>query len=134
MKYLLDTNICIRYLNQRSEAIINRLNQTTETEIVLCSVVKAELYLGAMKSQTPQRTMEKQQFFVKRFRSLPFDDQAALFYAQIRASLEQSGTPIGGNDMMIAAIALQHNLILVTNNTREFSRINDLTIEDWEQA
>ncbi len=132
MKYLLDTNTCIRYLNQRSQAIINRLNAISDSEIVICSVVKAELYLGAMKSQIPERTMIKQRVFAERFHSFPFDDNPALVYAKIRAILEQSGTPIGSNDMMIASIAIANGLILVTHNTREFSRVGDLKIEDWE--
>jgi tRNA(fMet)-specific endonuclease VapC len=132
MRYLLDTNTCIRYLNQRSQAIINRLNAISDSEIVICSVVKAELYLGAMKSQIPERTMIKQRIFAERFYSFPFDDNSAVVYAKIRAILEQSGTPIGSNDVMIASIAIANGLILVTHNTREFSRVGDLKIEDWE--
>jgi len=132
MKYLLDTNICIRYLNRRSENIISHLNQTKEIDIVVCSIVRAELYLGAMKSQTPQQTMQKQLTFMERFSSLPFDDHTALVYARLRAILEKNGTPIASNDMMIASIAIYYDLILVTNNTREFSRIDGLRIEDWE--
>ncbi|MBZ0283089.1 MAG: type II toxin-antitoxin system VapC family toxin [Anaerolineae bacterium] len=132
MKYLLDTNICIRHLNQRSQAITERLHKTPESEIVVCSVVRAELYLGAMKSQNVELTMLKQRSFAERFVSLPFDDAAAIIYARIRADLEKVGTPIGSNDMMIAAIALANGLILVTNNTREFGRIAELPLEDWE--
>jgi tRNA(fMet)-specific endonuclease VapC len=71
----------------------------------MCSVVKAELYFGAMKSQEPQKTLYKQQAFAERFKSLPFDDAAASEYARIRAQLEREGTPIGANDLLIAAIA-----------------------------
>lgn len=133
MKYLLDTNICIRHLNQRSPSITARLAATDENEIAVCSVVKAELYLGAMKSQTPEATISKQRAFLERFVSLAFDD-AAIHYAQIRAKLEIAGTPIGANDLMIAAIAVTNDLTLVTNNTREFGRIARLQIEDWEQT
>jgi tRNA(fMet)-specific endonuclease VapC len=131
-KYLLDTNTCIRHLNQRSSSVTNRLRITPDTEIALCSVVKAELYTGAMKSQQPQQTLNNQQKFTQRFVSFPFDDKAAIVYARLRATLEQSGRTIGGNDMMIAAIALENNLILVTHNTAEFGRINGLSVEDWE--
>lgn len=132
MKYLLDTNTCIRHLNQRSATITARLHATQDSDIAVCSVVKGELFLGAMKSQSPETTMLKQQAFVERFISLPFDDAAALHYARIRADLEIAGTPIGSNDLMIASIALAHDLVLVTHNVREFSRITDLKIEDWE--
>lgn len=132
MKYLLDTNTCIRHLNNRSPNITARFHAIAEREIAICSVVKAELYLGAMKSRTPEITMHKQKGFAERFISLPFDDSAAMVYADIRAKLELAGTPIGSNDMQIAAIAVTHNLILVTHNTREFSRVPDLQLEDWE--
>ena len=132
MTYLLDTNTCVRYLNKRSQAVINRLRNTPESEIVLCSVVKAELYFGEMKSQSPEATIQGQRVFAERFTSLPFDDSAANYYAQIRADLAKKGTPIGGNDLMIAAIAMSNGLILVTHNTGEFKRVDGLQIEDWE--
>lgn len=132
MKYLLDTNTCIRHLNQRAETITRRLLDTPETDIAVCSVVKAELYYGAMKSSDPQRTMLRQQAFVKRFASLPFDDMASEVYGRIRAVLERSGKPIGANDLLIASITIANELILVTHNIREFGRVEGLQIEDWE--
>lgn len=75
--------------------------------------------------------MKQEQFF-SRFISLPFDDKSADFYGIIRSQLEAKGTPIGAYDLQIAAIAMANNLILVTHNTREFARINELMIEDWE--
>ncbi len=134
MKVLLDTNTCIRHLNQRSPQISYHLLTTPESDIALCSIVKAELYTGALKSQQPQSTLAKQRAFTARFISLPFDDHAADEYARIRSTLEKSGTPVGNNDMMIAAIALTHNLTLITHNVREFSRIPSLSIEDWESS
>jgi tRNA(fMet)-specific endonuclease VapC len=132
MKYLLDTNVCIRYLNQKSPAIIQRLESLNTEDIAVCSIVKAELFYGAMKSNNPQKTLARQQLFLNRFVSLIFDDNTALVYGQIRASLAKIGTPIGSNDLQIAAIAISNNLILVTHNTREFSRVDGLKIEDWE--
>jgi tRNA(fMet)-specific endonuclease VapC len=76
--------------------------------------------------------MQKQQAFAARFVSLPFDDAAALVYARIRGALEQAGTPVGSNDLMIASIAMANGLILITHNTREFGRVVGLQIEDWE--
>jgi tRNA(fMet)-specific endonuclease VapC len=132
MRYLLDTNTCIRHLNQRSISIIRKMSSLSPSEIAVWSIVKAELYTGSAKSLTPQQTLSKQQNFLNRFVSLPFDDNAAITYGAIRASLEKQGTPIGPLDMMIAAIALTNNLILVTHNIAEFSRIPNLNIEDWE--
>lgn len=132
MIYLLDTNVCIKYLNGSSQAIRNRLRTTDVKDIVVCSIVKAELFYGAMRSNNPERTLERQQQFLKLFISLPFDDKAAVVYGKIRATLAKNGTPIGSNDLQIAAIALLHDVTLVTHNTKEFSRVNKLKLEDWE--
>ena len=123
MKYLLDTNTCIRHINGRSDAVTNRLLGLEENEAVLCSVVVAELIFGARRSQNPEKTLLKQRRFITLFKSLPFDDTCTETYADIRADLTAKGTPIGANDLMIAAIARTHNLILVTHNTREFGRV-----------
>ncbi len=132
MRYLLDTNVCIRYLNGRSEEIRQQLLLRKPEEIVLCAVVKAELFYGSLKSKNPHGNLEKQRQFAERFASLPFDDEAAKAYSQIRARLEQLGTPIGPNDLMIAAIAVANDVVLVTHNTREFGRVEGLKCEDWE--
>ncbi|MEL6166639.1 MAG: type II toxin-antitoxin system VapC family toxin [Cyanobacteria bacterium J06628_3] len=133
MKYLLDTNVCARYLNGKSLLIRERIRATNKDDIAVCSVVKAELFYGAMRSNNPQKTLQNQQQFLNLFISLPFDDDTALIYGEIRAQLAALGTPIGPNDLQIAAIALRNNLILVTHNVREFSRVNGLQIEDWEE-
>lgn len=132
MKYLLDSNTCIRYINGRSQSVADKLNALDEGEAVVCSVVKAELFFGALRSQNPIKTMAGQRQFLSLFISLPFDDAAAEHYAQIRADLTTKGTPIGGNDLLIAAIALANGLTLITHNTREFGRVAGLRIEDWE--
>lgn len=132
MSYLLDTNACIRYLNGRSDPLRRQLEAHQPEEIVLCSVVKAELFFGAWRSQNPQHILEKQKQFTERFLSLSFDDRAAEIYGHIRADLAQKGTPIGPNDLLIAAIALAAEVTLVTHNLDEFSRIVGLSLEDWE--
>jgi tRNA(fMet)-specific endonuclease VapC len=132
MKYLLDTNTCIHYINGTSQAVFERLNVQDEGDVVVCSVVKAELFYGAMHSRNPSRNLANQQKFLVLFASLPFDDTAAEHYGRIRADLARAGTPIGGNDLMIAAIALAHDLTLVTHNQKEFGRVQGLKIEDWE--
>jgi tRNA(fMet)-specific endonuclease VapC len=133
MKYLLDTNVCIRYLNGQSDKIRQKLSMKNPEEIVLCSVVKAELIYGAEKSGNPIRNLQRLSLFVKPFISLPFDDKSAEIYGQIRNRLEQAGKPIGPNDLMIASIAITNNVILVTHNTSEFGRVDNLHIEDWER-
>ncbi len=132
MTYLLDTNTCIQYLNGRSEKIRQHLGSKQPQDIGLCSVVKAELFYGVMKSAKPEENLTKLRQFVSHFISLPFDDNAAEIYGGIRAQLEKSGTPIGPNDLLIAAIAVANDVILVTHNTSEFSRIVGLKLEDWE--
>lgn len=132
MLYLLDTNVCVMYINGRSESVRDRVLSTPTDEMAVCSVVKAELFYGAMRSNNSTRTLERQQGFLNRFTSLPFDDEAALIFGQIRARLAAAGTPIGAYDLQIAAIALTHNLTLITHNITEFSRVDSLPVEDWE--
>lgn len=133
MRYLLDTNACIRFLSGRAPSLVERLGQHRPSEIAVCSVVKAELYYGAAKSRDPARTLAEQREFLSRFRSYEFDDRAAEAAARIRADLEAPGTPIGPHDTQIAAIALAHDLVLVTHNVKEFGRVEGLRLEDWEQ-
>ena len=134
MIYLLDSNTCIRFLNGRSLNIARKVKATPPDDIAVCSIVKAELYFGAERSTSPIKTRAEQAAVLTTFESVPFDDAAASIYGRIRAELAAQGTPIGPNDLMIAAIALAHNLTLITHNTREFNRIQTLKLEDWEIA
>ena len=94
-------------------------------------MVKAELFYGAMFSSNPTRTLERQQSFLDRFASLPFDDEAALACGQMRAYLANEGYSVGAYDLQIAAIALVKNLTLVTHNVKKFEQIWGLQVEDW---
>lgn len=132
MKYLLDTNVCIIYLKGRNLNLKHKLESVSIQEIAVCSIVKAELCFGAMKSSNPERNFALQQAFLDQFVSLPFDDLAATTFGVIRSQLEIKGTPIGAYDLQIAAIALANNLTLVTHNTQEFRRVEGLQVEDWE--
>lgn len=132
MKYLLDTNTCIRYINGRAPQIHRKMLTIPDKEITICAITKAEMAYGVAKSQYPQQSFRKQLAFFIRFFSLPFDDDCANRFGLLRAMLEKAGTPIGAYDMQIASIALVHGLIVVTHNTREFGRIAALQIEDWE--
>jgi tRNA(fMet)-specific endonuclease VapC len=132
MKYLLDTNTCIRFINGRAPKIRQRVGLIADTDIAISTITMGEMFAGSAKSQYPQRSRAKQDVFFVRFVHLPFDEDAADEYGQIRAHLEQAGTPIGPYDLQIAAIALVNNLTLVTHNTSEFSRVPNLKLEDWE--
>jgi tRNA(fMet)-specific endonuclease VapC len=131
MRYLLDTNACIHHLKYPNSPIARRLATLHPTDIAVCSVTKTELFYGSMRSQYPTESLRKQQNFLIQFVSLPFDDQAAVICGRIRAQL--AITPIGPFDSLIAAIALSHDLTVVTNNVREFSRVAGLNYEDWQQ-
>lgn len=132
MKYLLDTNTCIRFINGRAPSIRKHILATHNRSIAISAIVKAEIYAGSAKSHSPEHSRAIQEEFFSRFTSLPFDDSCAVIYGTIRAYLEKQGTPIGGNDLLIASTALAYRLILVTHNTREFGRIPELPLEDWE--
>ncbi|MBE9233189.1 type II toxin-antitoxin system VapC family toxin [Cuspidothrix issatschenkoi LEGE 03284] len=132
MIYLLDTNACIVYLNRPLSNVRQRLKTIPPNDIAVCSIVKAELSYGAMRSHNPSKTLAGQEKFIRLFVSLPFDDVAANIFGRIRAELAAVGTPIGPYDLQIAAIAMANNLILVTHNVKEFSRVNGLNFEDWE--
>jgi tRNA(fMet)-specific endonuclease VapC len=128
---LIDTNVCINYL-KGNPAIVRRLSSVAPSAVSVCAIVKAELLYGAMRSNNPSRTQQVQQTFLSQFHSFPFDDQAALIHGRIRAQLAAQGMPIGPYDSQIAAITLAHDLTLVTNNTREFCRVENLKVEDWQ--
>lgn len=130
--YLLDSNTVIRFINRSSQTVVERVLAAGPTSLFLCSVVKAELMYGAYYSARPEENVLGYQALFEFFRSLPFDDSCVDEYARIRALMRRRGTPIGGNDLMIAAIALAHNLTLITANTREFERIPGLRLENWE--
>ncbi|MBD2292657.1 type II toxin-antitoxin system VapC family toxin [Anabaena sphaerica FACHB-251] len=132
MIYLLDTNTCIGYINRRNTSIYQRITSLSPEEVVICDIIKFELYYGAYNSSRTKENLATLQKFFADFVSLPFDGKAAAICGDLRSQLKNQGTPIGGYDLQIGAIALANNLILVTHNTREFSRIPELKLEDWE--
>lgn len=133
VKYLLDTNACIRYITGRCVPLRDKIIATPSNEIAVCSIVKAEMFYGSMKSQNPQKSLKEQNEFFEQFQSLPFDDEAALIFGELRADLARKGMPIGAYDLQIAAIVLANDLtLLITHNTKEFRRIGNLKIKDWE--
>ena len=132
VKYPLDTNSIIRYLNGRAPNIRDKMRSNPIRDIGMSTIVLAELRYGVAKTKAPTRTRAKQDQLLRRLTLIPFDEAAAGAYGTIRADLERKGTPIGPNDLLIGATALAHQLILVTHNTREFQRIVGLMLEDWE--
>lgn len=132
MKYLLDTNVCVGFLNQRKPLLTQRFLSVPTSDKVICSIVRAELFYGAYKSQRQISSLQIIENFIAGYNNLDFDIAAARIQGEIRADLEKKGTPIGPYDMQIAAIALANHLTLVTHNTAEFSRIPNLGLDDWE--
>ena len=131
MKYLLDTNICIHIIRHKSAKIIHHLTALTVGEVGLPAIVVAELQYGVQKSADPQRNQHALTQFLMPLVIVEFDQLAAIHYGLIRIDLERRGQPIGPLDLLIAAQALSQKLTLVTNNTREFSRVTQLQLEDW---
>lgn len=131
MIYLLDTNICIYALNRRPPEVLEKLRSISRSAVAVSVITVLELRQGAEKSQDPEKAHQKLDFFLSSIRALPFDEDAALIAARVRAILERQGRPIGDLDSLIAAHALAQDLILVTNNLREFERIPDLRAESW---
>lgn len=130
--FLLDTNVCIRLLNQSQSNIVQKFQYYQPNELALCSIVKAELLYGARHSQDVESNLQLlNQFFVP-LASLAFDDRCAEEAGLIRADLTAQGKPVGPNDLLIAAIARANDAVLVTHNTAEFSRITGLRLQDWD--
>ena len=128
---MLDTNICIFTIKQKSPEIIKNFLKHDPDEFCISSVTYAELMYGVEKSAAAERNKAALSLFLSPIRILDFDARAAEEYGRIIASLECKGMPIGPMDMLIAAHAKAENLILVTNNTREFNRVEALEVEDW---
>lgn len=132
MRYLLDTNACIRLLNNSSPPLVARMQQTAPSDVALCSVVKAELIFGAYRSTRAAENLRLLERFFAPFTSLAFDDHCVEQFGRMHASLQEQGTPIGPYDLMIAATTVAADLILVTANVREFERVVGLRFENWE--
>ena len=131
IRYMLDTNMIAYARNRRPEIVLNRLLQHDPSEISISSITMAELEYGVFNSSRPQQNRTALLMFLSGITILPFDSAAALEYGSIRFNLKSNGQIIGANDMLIAAHARSLGLILVTHNTGEFSRVENLILEDW---
>lgn len=131
MRYLLDTNVWVDYLNERYPTVASRILASDPDDLGLSSVVLAELRYGADKSRRPDWNHARIDTLAREVPILEFDSSAATAFGRLRSRLESSGQPIGPYDMLIAAQALAGDLILVTDNEREFERVAGLQIENW---
>jgi tRNA(fMet)-specific endonuclease VapC len=130
LRFLLDTNLCIRALRDRSPSLRQRFNREAEG-LSISTIVLTELLHGAAKSARPQDNRREVEAFAARLEVLPFDAAAADHSADIRATLERQGRAIGGYDLLIAGHARSRGLVVVTGNRGEFDRVEGLRCEDW---
>lgn len=130
IKFMLDTNIAIYVIKRKPGNLLTVFNRHAG-RMSISSITLAELLHGVEKSQQPERNLNQVEDFVSRLEVLDYGVRAAAQYGDIRSDLERRGTPIGVNDLHIAAHARSEGLTLVTNNEREFERIDGLRIENW---
>ncbi len=131
MIYLLDTNICIYVIKKKPLEVFERFNDLSPGDVGISSITLAELHYGVEKSSYPVRNKDALTKFLIPLDIVDFDYESAIYYGKIRAELERKGTPIGSMDLLIAAHAMQMGVILITNNVKEFNRIDGLIIENW---
>jgi tRNA(fMet)-specific endonuclease VapC len=129
--YLLDTNICIYIVNNRPQNIIQRIESYNPLDIKISAISIAEMEYGASKSERRERNCQALMDFVSNFEIIPFELKDAEIYGIIRADLEQRGKIIGAYDMQLAAQALCRDYTFITNNIKEFNRIQKLKTENW---
>ena len=132
--YLLDTNICIYIIKRKPLEVFARFQMLSPGSIGISSITVAELVYGVNKSSFPEKNQDALQQFFLPLEILDFGNNAAIHYGNIRSKLEKNGTPIGPLDTLIGAHALSLNATLVTNNLKEFSRIEGLLTENWIAA
>ncbi|QBL08570.1 tRNA(fMet)-specific endonuclease VapC [Rheinheimera sp. D18] len=130
LKYMLDTNICIYVIKRRPIEVLETFNKYAGL-MCISSITYAELCHGVEKSTKPEQNRQAVEDFVSRLTILQYGEKAAQHYGEVRAELEKAGTPIGVNDLHISAHARSESLTLVTNNMKEFERVQGLRLENW---
>ena len=135
VRYLLDTNMLSALMNHPDGHLAARVASVISSRGIICTsiIVAAEARFGVAKKGSERLRRQVEQL-LSEIDVLPFESNADEYYAVLRAQLERRGTPIGGNDMLIAAQALATDSILVTNNVREFARVRGLRIENWLES
>ena len=131
MTYYLDTNTCIYFLTGKYPMLLTKMMSHSLNDIKIPAIVKGELLHGAEKSLKREENINKISAFLLPFEIVPYDSAGADCYGKIKAMLEKNGMLIGPNDLLIAATVLAQNAVLITNNTKEFSRIEGLRLENW---
>jgi len=131
MKYLLDTNICIYIIKKKPEQVLERFVKFKPGSLAISNITVAELYYGVAKSFYPNENTIALEEFLQPLQIIDFTKEDAIVYGKIRAKLESIGKIIGAMDLLIASQALNNHLILVTNNEKEFLRVENLKIENW---
>ncbi len=131
MRYMLDTNICIYVIKHKPERVFRKLKKIKPEDVCISSITYAELAYGVEKSAQPERNRLALSMMLSSIEIVAFDDAAADEYGEIRAGLERKGTPIGSLDMLIAAHARSLGCTLVTNNTKDFCRVEGLEVVNW---
>ena len=134
MNYLIDTNICIYVMKQHPLPVIQKFRQFQFGEMLVSSITVSELQYGVSKSKHREKNQQRLDQFLRPLTISPYDEMAARMYGDIRAALQQKGTLIGPLDMLIAAHALALGVTLVTNNEKEFQRVDGLNIENWARG
>ncbi len=130
-RYMLDTDCCIALIKDRPEPMRVRLSRLSKADVAISSIVAAELWYGVALSQKKRKNEAALRDFMEHVTVLNWPYEACVLYGRVRVMLQKKGTPIGAMDLLIAAHALWVEAVLVTNNTREFSRVPDLKIENW---
>jgi tRNA(fMet)-specific endonuclease VapC len=128
---MLDTNICIYIIKNKPKSVIEKFKNYNIGDISLSSITISELYYGVYKSNYVQKNLLALEQFLQPFNIVEYDLKASIEYGKIRATLEKQGNIIGGLDMQIAAHAKSLDMTLITNNTKEFLRVENLVIDNW---
>jgi len=131
MHYLLDTNICIYLIKKRPPEVLEQFRQHSPQDVAISIITLFELEYGVEKSQYRQRSQDALARFLLPLNLIDMDRPSATEAASIRADLERKGMPIGPYDLLIAGLARSRGMTLVTNNTKEFERIDGLNLENW---
>lgn len=131
MQYLLDTNICIYIAKNKPPEVYAHFANLDVGQVGMSIITFGELWYGAQKSQQSERSIQKLLDLTRLIPVVNLNTDTARYFGTVRSELEKQGKPIGNNDLWIAAHALEANLILVTNNTREFERVPNLKLENW---
>ncbi len=130
-KVMLDTNICIYLIKNKPIEVKEKFNAYEVGEICISSITVSELYYGVHKSQMVEKNLQALALFLAPLNIVDFNEKASIGYGKIRAVLESKGNVIGSLDMLIAAHAMSLGVTLVTNNTKEFERVDGLKLENW---